>query len=690
MLNHMGLMVADWQEDSFADLGQTLIDTLAYAADYASYYQDAVATEAYLGTARLRRSVRRHVRLLDYTLHEGCNSRVWVQVAVKHTAVSQKTGIWLEKGTQFWTKIPDFSDVVIEQGSQTHLNLFRKHAAHVHAPRVFETMHATRLFPALNKISFLHAGGRDPYLPKGATTAKLHFPKDGGLRPPLRRGHVLILIEKEDPTDPANKRRDASHRHAVRLIDCQWRDDENRWVAEITWAAEDALPFPLYIKPYQGRAVSFALGNIVLADYGRSINGDTAYGEKLDRVPERGRFLPQLRFTNLTHSTAYDHISAQTESATLMLCQNPREALPIVALIEHRGPLAINQKNHSLLPVTTTPADAHRNQPPQQQSTALLHWRLRRDLLSSSRFARDFVTEMEGDGRAYLRFGYAGHGRDPKPGTQFIAQYRVGNGPDGNVGSDTLTHIILPPTKSESSLIEAINNPLAAQGGQVRERLEKARLEAPYAFRHSERCVTAEDYATQVKRHTDVRQAVAQLHWTGSWYTVFVYVQRQTTTKVEPAFRQELIEFLEKFRLMGYDVQIRGPRYVPLAIKLNIVVAAGHHARTVEQALTETFSAKRLSGGKLGFFHPSCFTFGQPVYRSEVVAHAMAVPGVARVDVDTFRRSGSANIPENNLIAVISPTAVLDMQALEIAQLDYSPVEQQQTGSLHFHMEGGL
>src|SRR5690606_5996430 len=44
------------------------------------YYQDAVAQEAYLGTARRRISVRRHARLVDYFLHEGCNARAFVCV----------------------------------------------------------------------------------------------------------------------------------------------------------------------------------------------------------------------------------------------------------------------------------------------------------------------------------------------------------------------------------------------------------------------------------------------------------------------------------------------------------------------------------------------------------------------------------------------------------------------------------
>ena len=49
MLDRMAVLVPDWTESHAADVGVTLIEILAYAADHLSYRQDAVATEAYLG-----------------------------------------------------------------------------------------------------------------------------------------------------------------------------------------------------------------------------------------------------------------------------------------------------------------------------------------------------------------------------------------------------------------------------------------------------------------------------------------------------------------------------------------------------------------------------------------------------------------------------------------------------------------
>ena len=59
ILDRLALLVPDWTERHVPDLGIALVELLAYTGDYLSYYQDAVATEAYLDTARQRISVRR-------------------------------------------------------------------------------------------------------------------------------------------------------------------------------------------------------------------------------------------------------------------------------------------------------------------------------------------------------------------------------------------------------------------------------------------------------------------------------------------------------------------------------------------------------------------------------------------------------------------------------------------------------
>lgn len=84
ILDRLALSMPGWQERHIPDIGLTLVELLAYVGDHLSYYQDAVATEAYLNTARQRISVRRHARLIDYAMHEGCNARTWLSLEVNN------------------------------------------------------------------------------------------------------------------------------------------------------------------------------------------------------------------------------------------------------------------------------------------------------------------------------------------------------------------------------------------------------------------------------------------------------------------------------------------------------------------------------------------------------------------------------------------------------------------------------
>ena len=82
MLDRLSQLLPAWNATTEADLGIALAELIAYVGDWLSYKQDAVATEAYLQTARSRISLRRHALLVDYHVHDGCNARTWMQLQV--------------------------------------------------------------------------------------------------------------------------------------------------------------------------------------------------------------------------------------------------------------------------------------------------------------------------------------------------------------------------------------------------------------------------------------------------------------------------------------------------------------------------------------------------------------------------------------------------------------------------------
>ncbi|WP_017460719.1 putative baseplate assembly protein [Dyella ginsengisoli] len=637
MLDRLGLLAPGWSERSAADVGMTLVELLAYAADQLSYRQDAVANEAYLATARQRASIRRHARLVDYRLHDGCNARTWVQVRLADGAGA----VVLAKGTPLLSRV-DRAATVIEHGTRAERDALDTD------PVVFETAHRIILHDACNTMAFHTWGDLGCCLPRGATEAVLVG------HPPLAVGDVLVFQEVLGPEtfDPADA--DRTHRWAVRLTRVEATEDPSGRLFEdppvdaalaitrIGWDRADALPFPLCLGVAErpGAAISVALGNIVLADHGRTLPAEDlpAVSDRMRRyapgardagrcgtppaVSVLVRYRPLLGQRPLTQGFDLDLLLSAAPDATdtafwpasQLLPLDPRHALPRIVLGSGSGATARS-------------------------------WTPQFDLLASDAAAPHFVVETDHDGSAHLRFGDDRHGERPNPGTVFTARYRIGNGSSGNLGAESLAHLVFDPGLYDNpldlpdpSLIAGIAQPMPAAGGVEPEDVEAARRDAPQAFRTQERAVTEADYAAAAERSVEVDRAAGTFRWTGSWYTVFVSADRPGGAAVDAPFAARLRRHLERFRMAGYDLEVNAPRPVPLDIALHLCVKPGYFRSDVLGAVAKALDARTHSDGSLGLFHPDRYSFGDPVYLSAVVAAAQAVEGVASVRVDRFQR----------------------------------------------------
>lgn len=631
MLDSFSLLLPEWGERNISDMGVAMIEVLAYAGDYLSYYQDAVGTESYLGTARRRISVRRHARLLDYTMHEGCNARTWVQIQV------DDDGVDVAKGTQLLTKCGR-EPVIDPRSSDYERALLQKGA-------IFETMHDVRLYQAHNNMHFYTWGAGNMVLEKGSTKAVLE-----GHLGDLRKGDVLIL--EPIVQMPVGTYSDPRRRHVVRLCaDPQLGADplyNDAPITSIEWYREDALPFdvPLANSSDEDGPWSYCKvrGNIVLADHGR-----TRDHEQLPDVLERGIYAPRLSIPGLVFTAPLDLHAAREKGAAGVLEQDPRYAMPVITLIEER------EEN-----------GGERNV-----------WSVQRDLLRSGPFARDFVVEMDNERRACLRFGDGDLGSSPSVGSQFNVTYRVSDGRSGNIGPDTLAHIV-----GLDKRVTRVRNLVGGYGEIEPEPVQEVQMYAPYAFRTEDRCVTEEDYTSIASRHPEVERAVTRLRWTGSWQTAFIYVQRRGGKPVNRSFRQEIESFLEPYRIAGYDIEIAPPRFVSLDIRLVVEIAGDYSRAAIKRKLLAIFSNVDLAIGVRGFFHPDNFTFGEPLFLSQVIARAMEVKGVLNVEAKRFQR---LNQPSQGELEA----GRLDVGPLEIIRLQ-NDSKAPGHGIIRFSMKGGV
>lgn len=893
MLDRLSVLLPQWSERSAADLGVMLVELLAYVADHLSYQQDVIATEAYLSTARRRTSARRHVRLLDYLINEGCNARVWVQVQVKQDIVATTADTSVLQNTMLLTQAPGQNAIVLAPDSQAYIQAINTQ------PTVFEPLESIHgLYADHNEILFYTWNERECCLPKGSTQATLR-----GTLPYLQPGDVLIFKELVDPHTGTEEDAEPTHRHAVRLtkvlpgsdplgtwpndqsdpqnepssqdrviaelriveedrllieeadmttskaghsirevdkqfeeetrtvirrfliekpdhstvtVEVHMREDDHdvqvrvldeghivkkhtreepytrevdtraethtqeasaallqddqtantdtpvEWeentedeakrptvklpklpttprtrfddiadidtvpmfmlqskeetkdtevqkeqstkeehgkegdttiekegehirvvhtysivrepnyavdITEITWSDEDALPFPLCISAttdYESghryiENVSVALGNIVLADHGMTwddekqkdhslipylvpdstmswaTNTHSQPCEQQQSVQVPPRFYPQLKYTPVTFAAPYDEHDT-TLSATAAMQFDQQNALPKITLNS-----SIRTENTNIIDPTP------------------MLWNPQQDLLGSNATDAHFVVESEADGATSLRFGDGQHGLRPDPRTSFLATYRVGNGAAGNIGRDSLYHLVSSDPRLPEA-VSAISNPLPAQGGTDPESIEDIRKNAAGTFNLAERGITPQDYIDIATRDPQVHRANAILRWTGSWYTLFLVVERVKGLPVDDTFKSKIRQSLEQYRMAGTDLVIVSPVYVPLQIALDVTVQPGYLPVNVKTALQKVFSNRQWPDGERGVFYTDNYTFGEPVYLNPLYVAASSVPGVATATVTTFQREGIAG---TGLADGVLPLDWLELPILE-------------------------
>lgn len=669
--NRLAQIMPEWTEDNPADNGVMLMELLAYIGDNLSYYQDAVATEAYLGTAQSRISARRHARLLDYFIDEGCNSRVCIFLGVD----SYLDGKSIPKGTQLLTKSINDKKIILTE--EEAIKVIQEEGA-----KVFETMHNLQVFSAHNEIQFYTWSNSNCCLPAGATHATLRDDDDNN-RLRLQVGDLLLFEEISSPTAGKHER-DVSHKHMVRLTRIERKVDELTAtpIVEIDWKKEDALPFPLCLwelnesnnntscniqENSSKKLVSVARGNIVLADHGLTIRRELLKSD----LRRTKRFIPRLSQRHLTFKGPFN----ENDPVSSAFKYYSWDAQPEIFIEEMRT----TANSSGFMKADGTGAwDNNQEEGPR--------WNAVKDLLSSDMFSREFVVEIENDRTAQIRFGDNNQGMNPRgmianQSISLYATYRVGNGVDGNVGADAITRMVRSKDFDPTGTSQ-IYNPMPARGGREPETVDEVRQKSPYAFKQQERAVTESDYIDILEKHPDIQKAAANIRWNGSWYTVHVTIDRYGGKKLDDKFKSKIGTFLDRFRLVGYDIQIHEPRYVSPIIEITVYIDKDHLKSEAKRQLLELFSNRQiLPTGKLGFFHSDNLTFGQAVLLSKIYAVVMEVDGVVSANVTKF---GRVDRPNEDYIK----KGFIQIDQSEIALLDNDP-SHPENGRIRFTVVGG-
>jgi hypothetical protein len=655
-----------WTERLPADLGMTVVDLLAYAADYLSYYQDAgPGTEGYLDTCLHRISAARHARLIDYAMGQGRNASAFVHLeggsganGVVPAAAKVTSRIALPlRGTVAppGPVVPPLADFDRDPALADTL--------------VFEIKSETRVLESHNELRIHTWDDRLCCLSKDAKEIFLYRDNSGtAVRPDLRAGEYVLLEEIRSPVTGLAADADRKHRQVLLIGEVANTEDA---------AFTSALAGSGVLTPRTNSAdPALPLLRVILAK-GEALNFTPCISaETVDHLPINPVTVARGNIAPVDHGRG---IVRDTQNGSLQLPDMGSGRWPIPELTLPDAPVTRRPEPAIELDITF---------PGEPAET----WTPVPNLLGSEPFDQHFVVETDNDGVAQLRFGDDQYGRRPFDAERVVARYRVGNGPIGNAGPGTLVHlvdpgvVVIPP-------ITRVWQPLPARGGEEPETIEHVRQLAPEAFRAIQfRAVTERDWEEMALRHPDVAAVKASFRWTGSWHTVFVAIHPVDPanlrrlpgggTELQPSFAALIEAHLTRFKLAGYDLDIRAAIYVPLEIDIRICVGDGQFRADVLTEVRNALSNRHFADGTTGFFFPLRFGFGSAIYLSQVYAAVSAVEGVRSAEITKFKRFWDP--PRGEL-----DKGAITLTPFEIPRLDNDP-NFAENGVLRLSAVGGL
>ena len=643
--------VPGWQPTSEADLDQVLLELFSAAADELSDYQDRVMNEAYLASARKRVSLARHARLMDYHIHQGNQATTWLalELALESGLLKEFD---LAPGFKVWAGT--------EHEDERSVVFLTRAPQHVHQ--------------LLNRMGLYTWNDAVPSLAAGSTSADLKlFTSDttpvfdkasaDAVQDLIRaaRAPRLLIQEWLNPATGLRAGRDPAKRQLLRLLpgpegaQTMFDPVTGQWFVRVRWQPQDQLRhtycFTVECDAGKVEDVSLFHANLVRVAHGRAA---------VAVFKEPG--------TPLAAANQFHY--ARTERWGT-LCKLPDRPLAYLDT-----PPGGDVPPQSTLRVTVDVpgggADVWDEVPSLVHSDA------------TDENGDHFVVETDEEQASTLRFGNGENGKGLPAGATVRCAYQVGSGPDGNIGADKLIFFDpqTPPFPDAVELkVKRCWNPFDVLSGRAPEPVAEIIRRAPEAYRqHQLRAVTLKDYVARAEEVEDVARASARYAWTGSWRTVQLTIDPVGTSILADDLRRKVARQLEAVRLVGEDLEIRAPRFVPVEIHVRLCARPDVWAQDLHFVLAQEFSAGWTPDGRMGFFHPDRWTFGQPLFVSQITGRVQQVAGVEHVV--------SVKLKRWNDQTVSTVEGLYPLRHNEIIQVLGDP-DHMERGFIDFDVQGG-
>ncbi|GAB61865.1 MAG: hypothetical protein DWB56_08170 [Candidatus Jettenia sp.] len=659
MIAAMMERVPGWEPTSEADLDQVLLELFSAAADELSDYQDRVMNEAYLATVRKRVSLARHARLMDYHIHQGNQASTWLTLK-------------LDNGQELDLPKPNPNPAA----KPINLRVWAgDDDINVPSSVVFVTRTQQHLHYLLNQMGLYTWSNSIPSLATGSTIADLKLAVTG--QPPavivqnlIRSGLVryLLIQEWKNPATGEKPGRDPIKRQLLKLLSgdkgaAAMQDPlTGEWFVRVRWEERDRLKsnycFTVDCPAPKGKIEDISLfhGNLVVVYHGWP--EETIF-------KEHGATLAGSNEFYYERTGDADEKTGKKNNRWGAVCKLPE------------GPLAYkNNSPDGKAPYGEIPPESTLEVAVETQGGGIDTWNEVISLVHSDENDDHFIVETDEEGKSLIRFGNGANGKELPDKAVVYCSYQIGQGLDGNIGADKVINF------DRATFPEIVEcwNPFDVINGRSPEPVVEVVRRIPEAYRFRQlRAVTLKDYVDRAKELPKVSNASARYLWTGSWRTVRITIDPAGTTVLDDELRKEIQVYLNAVRLIGEDLEIRPPRFVPLEIHVLLCIRPDYWPEDMKSILDQEFSDGFTPDGRMAFFHPDLWTFGQELRESQIIGRAQMIEGVDHVIAVAVKRWNEATP---------GTPGVIEVRSNEIIQVRNDP-DHREKGFIDFTVKGG-
>tara|TARA_Y100000310_G_C20694593_1_gene824664 strand:- start:1390 stop:3615 length:2226 start_codon:yes stop_codon:yes gene_type:complete len=292
------------------------------------------------------------------------------------------------------------------------------------------------------------------------------------------------------------------------------------------------------------------------------------------------------------------------------------------------------------------------------EGSGYVTWTRVETFMNSTFVDRHYKIKISDLGKAFIVFGDNVNGQIPANSSPVRATYMYGGGVTGNVGAYTIDTLVSDAPNGDSAA--TVRNFEVTRGGQTKETLLSAKINAPRYIRTLDRAITPADFKFLSDKFPGVAVSTCQnIAGTVAIYVRILPENWDGSTSGWNTLITDLTVYLDTKKVVGTTVIVTIPTALPIHVEYNLIALPGYDKEqvnvNVQNKIQEYLNPLRMEAETEQYY----LSIGEDVYLDEMTDLIRAIEGIKFFQVTHFNTAVNPGTPVLSSKIAVSYTQTL-------------------------------